>query len=107
MPDDDEHPIERRTIQRDWAGHTLFAIVTAVGTILGTTALLGVPLLSWSSTVSQTIAVQGEHEVGADKQINSLQVFESTVSAQLATFSAQLAVLSQKIDDFEKNGHVR
>ena len=97
-----EHSIDRRTIQRDWYGHSIFAIITAAASIIGTTLLLSLPLIAWSNDIGQKIAVQGEHETGTDKQLNSLQMFESTVSTQLATFSAQLAVLSQKIDDMEK-----
>lgn len=92
---------ERRQVQRDWLGHTVFAIVTAVCSIAGTAALLGTPLLSWATSIDTSIVRLQEARKNDDKRIEALQNFQTGVTDLLSKTSSSLAVIADHVKGME------
>lgn len=114
---------ERRRMQRDWGGHTIFAAITAVVSIIGTSFLIGYPLLSWSRSVDKemtqvterlslntsivsTLQAQGaelarlkDRQENTDRSIGNLQTFQATVTSLLSETNTKIGVLTQSFED--------
>ena len=119
---DDDAP-ERRKPQRDWAGHTIFAILTVGGTLIGGAVAFGYPIISAWNQYARTIehlqtqqeslqsgvaAIQSLardlaqlqiREQNTERNVTSLQTFQATTATVLSETNKVLGMLKQQLDD--------
>lgn len=84
----DEPPIERRRVQRDWLGHTLYAVGIVIAMFVG----LGLPILYWGSGVNSALAILTDHD-----RTNTTSI--TTATSQLIDVNKALATLTVQMQD--------
>ena len=83
-------PSERRTIQRDWLGHTLQTLVVL--------AAVGVPFAYWANNMTERVGaltIKGER---AERDIIELHQVQALVTNQLTEANKQLTRIDTQLE---------